>query len=62
MWLLCLFLPPVAILFTGKPFRAILAVFLCALFWVPGVIYAFATVNAHKQDKRFDRLARQMDR
>ena len=60
MILLCIFLPPVAVLLCGKPFKAFICLLLCFLAWFPGVIYALMTYNNHKQDKRFRNLSRQM--
>ncbi len=60
MYLLAILLPPVAVLFTGRPFQALLNLFLTLLFWVPGVIHAILVVNEHKANQRADRIARQM--
>ena len=42
--ILAIVLPPVAVLMCGKPFQAILNVFLCAFYWFPGVIHAWIVV------------------
>lgn len=39
---LCYVFPPLAVLFMGRPFSAVLNFFLCAFFWVPGVKHALA--------------------
>jgi uncharacterized membrane protein YqaE (UPF0057 family) len=52
MYLLAILLPPVAVLFAGKPFQAIINFFLTLLFWVPGVIHAILVVNEKKADNR----------
>ena len=52
LYLLCIILPPVAVLLTGKPIQALLNLLLCFGFWLPGVIHAFAVVNDHKSEKR----------
>lgn len=43
-YVLCLFCPPLVILFCGKPVQAILNVPLCLFFWVPAVIHAIIVV------------------
>lgn len=48
MYLLAIFLPPVAVLFCGKPFQAIINFILTLIFWVPGVIHAIFVVHEKK--------------
>ena len=48
LYFLAILLPPLA----GKPGAAILNVFLCLLFWLPGVIHALFVVNEAKADAR----------
>ena len=43
------FLPPVAVLFCGKPFQAVINFILTLIFWVPGVIHAILVVHDKKQ-------------
>lgn len=62
LYLLAIFLPPVAVLLCGKPFQALLNVVLTALLWVPGVIHAFMVVHSHQADKRTDRIVRELRR
>ena len=52
LYLLAIFLPPVAVLFVGKPFQAFLNLCLVFLFWVPAVIHAILVVRDYKADKR----------
>ena len=52
MYLLAILLPPVAVLFSGKPFQAILNVLLTIFFWIPGIIHALLVVNEVKANKR----------
>lgn len=52
MYLLAILLPPVAVLFSGKPVQAVLNFILCLFFWIPGVIHAILVVNEKKADKR----------
>ena len=56
MFLLSIFLPPVAVLLCGKPIQAVLNLFLTCCFWIPGVVHAFMVVSAKNADKRTDRL------
>ena len=42
------FLPPVAVLFCGKPIQAIINFILTLIFWVPGVIHAILVVHDKK--------------
>ncbi len=55
MYLLAIVLPPVAVLFSGKPFQAILNVILTLIFWVPGAIHAVLVVKERKDDKRMEK-------
>jgi uncharacterized membrane protein YqaE (UPF0057 family) len=57
MYLLAIFLPPVAVLMAGKPFQAIISVILWLFFWIPGSIHALFVVHAHKADKRAEKQA-----
>ncbi|SDC20969.1 Uncharacterized membrane protein YqaE, homolog of Blt101, UPF0057 family [Terribacillus halophilus] len=50
--LLAIFLPPVAVLFTGKPFKALLNLVLTLLFFVPGAVHAALVVKDHKDRKK----------
>lgn len=58
IYLLCIVLPPVAVLLKGKPITAVLNLFLTLLFWIPGVIHAFLVVSAANADGRTRRLER----
>ena len=51
-YLLAIILPPVAVLMCGKPFQAILNVFLCAFYWIPGVIHAWIVVANWEANNR----------
>lgn len=52
MYLLAILLPPVAVLFSGKPIQAILNLILTLIFWVPGAVHAILVVKERKDDKR----------
>lgn len=56
LYLLAILLPPLAVFIAGKPFQAILNIFLTLLLWVPGIIHALFVVNNHYADKRTGRL------
>jgi len=57
MYLLAILLPPVAVLFCGKPIQALLNVLLTLLFWFPGAIHALLVVKERKDDKRMQKQA-----
>lgn len=51
-------LPPLAVMFRGKPLLSLLNIVLTVLSWVPGVIHALLVVHDHKQDVRAIRFGR----
>ena len=55
-YLLAILLPPLAVFLCGKPFQAILSIFLTLAFWIPGVVHALFVVHSHLDDKRTDRV------
>jgi len=57
MLVLCYLCPPLAVLLMGKPFSAILNVFLTGcLFWIPGIKHALVCYADWAMDKKFDRV------
>ncbi|MFA9560173.1 YqaE/Pmp3 family membrane protein [Evansella sp. AB-rgal1] len=58
MYLLAVILPPVAVLFCGKPIQAILNFFLTLFFWLPGAIHACMVVADKRADKRMKKYYR----
>jgi uncharacterized membrane protein YqaE (UPF0057 family) len=60
LYLLAILLPPVAVLLAGKPFQALLNVFLTLALWVPGVIHALLVVQNHYADQRTGRIVKEM--
>lgn len=58
MYLLAILLPPVAVLFVGKPFQAILNLILTLFFWLPGAIHAVLLVHEKKADDRMKKQAK----
>ena len=55
-YLLAIFLPPVAVLISGKPFQALLNIFLCLFFFIPGILHALFVVYNYYNDKQADRI------
>ncbi|MBH0231143.1 YqaE/Pmp3 family membrane protein [Halobacillus yeomjeoni] len=47
LYILAIFLPPVAVLLTGKPMKAILNLILTLIFFVPGAVHAALVVKDH---------------
>jgi uncharacterized membrane protein YqaE (UPF0057 family) len=64
LYLIAILLPPLAMLFVGKPFQAIICLVLqiTLLGWLPAAIWAAFTVHNHNQDKRTERLGQEMRR
>ena len=56
LYLVAILCPPLAVLFCGKLFQAILNVGLTAMFYVPGLIHAICVVNNRNEDKRTKRI------
>lgn len=52
MYLLAVLCPPLAVLFSGKPFQAVLNLILTAIFWLPGAIHACFIVADRRAEKR----------
>jgi uncharacterized membrane protein YqaE (UPF0057 family) len=52
LYLLAILLPPVAVLFCGRPFLAVLNCFLTLLLYFPGMIHALFVVNEYKANER----------
>ena len=52
LYLLAILLPPIAVLFVGRPILALLNLILTLCFWIPGVIHALFLVHSAKSDKR----------
>ncbi len=56
LYLLAILLPPVAVLFCGKPIQFILNIILTLCFYLPGAVHAILVVNSHLADKRAERI------
>jgi uncharacterized membrane protein YqaE (UPF0057 family) len=57
LFFLCVVLPPVAVLLTGRIGSFFLSLILTLLGWLPGVIHAFFVVIDYKNEQRFRALA-----
>lgn len=51
-YFLAIVLPPLAVLFCGKPIQFLLNILLTLLGWIPGVVHAILVVHNHLEDKR----------
>jgi uncharacterized membrane protein YqaE (UPF0057 family) len=56
LYLLAILLPPVAVLFCGKPIQFILNIILTLCFYLPDAVHAILVVNSHLADKRAERI------
>jgi len=61
-YFLALVLPPLAVLLCGKPFQALLNLFLTLCLWFPGALHACLVVNAHLADRRAERIVHALRR
>ncbi|MCW3104767.1 MAG: YqaE/Pmp3 family rane protein [Bacteroidetes bacterium] len=55
-YFLCILLPPIAVLTTGKIGAFILSLLLTILGWIPGVIYAILITNKYYAERRHKEL------
>jgi hypothetical protein len=76
LYILAFFLPPLALLFAGKPIQAIINCLIYGLAWIavfffvfPGfilwgiaVLHAILSINAARADQRTTRIVRAMDK
>ncbi len=58
LYIVAFFLPPLAVLLSGKPIQALVNFFLCFLFWMPAVIHALLVVRDHYADRRARKIVR----
>lgn len=58
LYLVAFLFPPLAVLLCGKPFQAVLNLFLTLLLYVPGLVHALIVVANRDADRRTDRLVR----
>ena len=57
LFFLCVLLPPVAVLLTGRIGSFFLSLVLTLFGWLPGVIHAFFVVSDYKNEKRLRAIA-----
>ena len=55
-YLLAILLPPVSVLFSGRPFQAVFNLILTICFWIPGALHACFLVHQDQEDKRAQRI------
>ncbi|SDI16091.1 Uncharacterized membrane protein YqaE, homolog of Blt101, UPF0057 family [Alteribacillus persepolensis] len=58
LYLLAIFLPPVAVFAVGKPIQGLISILLWLFFWIPGSIHACLVVHEHKANKRMKKQAK----
>ncbi len=58
LYILAIFLPPLAVLLSGRPIQALINFFLCFLFWIPAVIHALLIARDYYEDRRARRIMR----
>lgn len=56
MYLLAVFIPPLAVLMAKKPGQALINVILTFIMWLPGIIHAWMIVKEYKADQRTERI------
>ena len=57
-YFLCILLPPLAVLTTGRLGAFILSIILTLFFWIPGVVHAILVTNDYYAARRHRRLVR----
>jgi len=62
MYLVAILCPPLAVLFSGKPFQAIINIVLSLIFYFPGLIHAIIVVKDSKDEKRHKEMIKKMDK
>jgi uncharacterized membrane protein YqaE (UPF0057 family) len=60
LFFLCVLLPPLAVLLTGRLGSFFLSLLLTLLGWLPGVIHAFFVVTDYKNEKRIEDLKKDL--
>jgi uncharacterized membrane protein YqaE (UPF0057 family) len=56
-FVLCVLLPPLAVVLTGRMGSFLLSLVLTLFGWLPGVIHAFFVVSDYKNEKRLRKIA-----
>jgi uncharacterized membrane protein YqaE (UPF0057 family) len=62
MYLVAILCPPLAVLFSGKPFQAIINIILSLIFYFPGLIHAIMVVKDSKDEKRHKEMISRMNK
>jgi uncharacterized membrane protein YqaE (UPF0057 family) len=57
LFFLCVLLPPLAVLLTGRIGSFFLSLVLTLFGWLPGVIHAFFVVSDYKNEQRLRQIA-----
>ncbi len=61
-YFLCIILPPLAVLTTGRIGAFVLSCLLTLCFWIPGVIHAILVTNDFYEERRNRRVVRAIRR
>ena len=62
LFFLCVLLPPLAVLLTGRMGSFVLSLVLTLFGWLPGVIHAFFVVTDYKNEQRLQKIAQDLKR
>ena len=60
LFFLCVVLPPLAVILTGRIGSFLLSLVLTLCGWLPGVIHAFFVVSDYKSEQRLRKIAEDM--
>ncbi len=60
LYLVAILIPPLAVLLAGKPFQALFNILLTVLAYIPGLIHALFVVHNYYEDRRAERVIREM--
>ena len=60
LFFLCVILPPLAVILTGRLGSFFLSLVLTLFGWLPGVIHAFFVVSDYKNEQRLREIARDL--
>jgi uncharacterized membrane protein YqaE (UPF0057 family) len=60
LFFLCVLLPPLAVLLTGRLASFFLSLVLTLFGWLPGVIHAFFVVSDYKNEQRIRKIAEEL--
>ncbi len=60
LFFLCVVLPPLAVLLTGRIGSFFLSLVLTLFGWIPGIIHAFFVVSDYKNEQRLRKIAQDL--